>query len=94
MGSKSKIKPIPEPLQNILDLMNANHISGDYKLNSILVNKFDGPESHLPEHSDDEFSINPESDIFTISLGDSRTIIYKDSLSGSELQHEAMPGSL
>ncbi len=96
MGSKSnsKVKPIPELLQNILDRLNSEHTSGNYKLNSILVNKFEGPDSHLPEHSDDEYSISPVSDIFTISLGDTRTITYKDSLSGTELQHVATPGSL
>ena len=38
-------------------------------LNSCLINKYCGPESNLPRHSDNESTIEPGSSIFTISLG-------------------------
>ncbi len=63
-------------------------------LNSILVNKFDGPESQLAEHSDNEYSIDPESSIYTITVGDQRSIIFRNIFDGSELKHRAAPGSL
>ena len=39
------------------------------QINSILVNKYSGAESYLPQHADKEITIDPESSIFTLSLG-------------------------
>ena len=61
-------------------------------INSCLVNKFDGPESFLPRHSDNEATVHPESSIFTISVGESCTIKFSDtgaeSAPGSESSSE------
>ncbi len=90
-NSKSSIKTIPPILQEIVDDLNQN---SDCKLNSILVNKFEGRNSYLPEHSDDEFSINPNSNIFTVTVGAKRTVIFKDTFAGTEHSIEATPGSI
>ena len=47
-------------------------------INSCLVNRYAGEESFLPEHSDDETTINPESSIYTISIGASCHITFAD----------------
>lgn len=39
------------------------------KINSLLINKYEGSECFLPKHSDNEQTIHPESSIFTLSLG-------------------------
>jgi hypothetical protein len=95
MGSKAdSVKELPPCLDKIMKMINASETGGQYSLNSVLVNKYEGTESYLPEHSDDEFSINPISDIFTLSLGSSRPIIFRDTFSDKEYMHEAVPCSL
>ncbi len=95
MGSKTDVRQTPEPLKELLDSLNNKYnLTGDHELNSILVNKFDGPDSLLAEHSDDEYSIDPESDIYTVTVGEKRPIIFKNTFDGTELVHEAAPGSL
>ena len=62
--------PIPEALQPLVDRIN---FGKGYAINQILVNKFEGPDSALPKHSDNEYDINPSAEIITVSLGDSAT---------------------
>ena len=45
------------------------------------MNRYEGPDSHLPKHSDDELSIDPESAIYTLSLGQDRTVTFEDKFS-------------
>ena len=78
MGAKStNPKPVPELLQPILDRIN---FGKEYTINQILVNKFEGPSSSLAKHSDNEYDINPSSEIFTISLGDSATVVFSEKM--------------
>ena len=58
---------IPVPLQEVID--DINKLYPDATINSVLVNKYSGPGASLPPHADDEFTINPDSFIFTVSLG-------------------------
>ena len=75
MGAKSQgTKPIPDILKPLLKKVNGNL---EYELNQILVNKYTGPEAMLPRHSDDEYDINPMSDIFTLSIGDTATVVFE-----------------
>ena len=94
MGSKSQPKPLPDCLKNLMDKLNQTKTSGKYELNQCLVNRYDGPDATLPEHSDDEYAINPSSDIFTISIGAARTMVFRDIISGVEVEHTPQPDSL
>ena len=47
-------------------------------INSCLINRYEGADCFLPEHSDNEESIHPESSILTISLGSSCTLRFKE----------------
>ena len=49
----------------------------NYKLNSCKVFRFD-EHSSLSMHSENDSLINPENDIFTLSLGSPRTITFRD----------------
>ena len=76
MGAKStNPKPVPAALQPLIDKVN---FSKDYAINQILVNKFDGPDASLPKHSDNEFDINPLSEIVTVSIGDPANIMFSE----------------
>jgi hypothetical protein len=95
MGANAKVNTtIPPALSEIVKDINDSLTEGKYEVNSVLVNRYIGENSYLPEHADDEYGINPESDIFTISIGSSRPIVFKDSLSGAEHEHAPMSGSL
>ena len=58
-----------------------------YAFNSVLINKYENGNSHIPLHSDNETSIRPNSSILTISLGETRIIKFqpKNSKHGSEI---------
>ena len=63
-------------------------------INSCLINRYVGPESYLPRHSDRESSIHPESSIFTISLGQGCDIKFTERASGTESAHSCSDRSL
>ena len=76
--SKGPPAPIPGPIADVINCI-YSQFDGDYELNSVLVNHYpEGSSSYLPEHSDNEGAINPDSHIFTFSLGGSRTLSFRD----------------
>ncbi len=101
-GSKSSsdVPPIPSELEPLFQKLNALQADQFYQrypdlkskgcapvLNSCLVNRYSGPDGFLSEHSDNEPTINPESSIFCISLGESCVMKYAD-MSGKTDDHE------
>ena len=94
-GSKSEPNEIPPILTSVIDKINGKfELEGNLKINSCLVNKFSGPETLINEHSDDERNIHPESSIFTISLGDARTITFRELSSSKTFEHTPKNGSI
>ena len=47
------------------------------QFNSFMITKYDSNLSHIPPHSDDEASIEPNSVIMTISLGAPRPVVFR-----------------
>ena len=93
-GSKSNDKsdtPIPEKINKIVCKINSDF---NCNVNSVLVNKYTGRDSFLPEHSDDEASIDPESCIYTLSLGHTRTVIFSNKYSKVESKVSVEDNSL
>ena len=61
-NTQTEVTPIPDAVQSVLNMINEQYCeSGEPLMNSCLVNCYEGATSHLPKHSDDEFSIHPES---------------------------------
>ena len=95
MGQKAtQVKETPPVLQKLLDKLNTDFTGGKYQLNSILVNRYSGEESYLPEHPDNEWWIDPTSSIFTISLGASRTMQFRNVHTEEQFQQAVHDGSL
>ena len=94
MGNKSKPNPLPPCIKIVMDKINEEFSGGKYELNSCLVNKFQGPEASLPSHSDNEYDIDPDSDIFTITIGDPMNIVFRNIMSGEEIVQTPQPNSL
>ena len=63
-------------------------------LNSCLVTKYTGPNSFIPEHSDNERAIHPGSSIFTVSLGLDATVQFRNVHSGDVQDQHIKSGSL
>ena len=61
---KSNNKEIPPQLQALIEKIESLEQHTGSELNQIVVNKYTGDDAYLPDHSDDEASIKPESDIF------------------------------
>ena len=70
-------------LQTIIDRINGETLYPDTKINQVVVNRYSG-KTHLPEHSDNEPTIKPESNIFTITVGKQVPIKFKDQVTGRE----------
>ncbi len=95
VGSKHKDKAtdIPDPLKKVISLITAKYHEQEPP-NSCLINKYCGPEALLPKHSDNEFSIDPKSSIFTVSLGKSVKVKFTEINDESVEEIEAEPNSL
>ena len=93
-GSKhsNRIAKFPSPITKVAELLHEKYPEQDF--NSCLVNKFSGPSSWLPRHSDDEATIAPESLICTVSIGHSTTIDFKEIHGNETVKHMAEPNSL
>ena len=93
-GSKhsNESTDIPSPITEVIELINQKF--PEQKLNSCLVNKYTGPKSFLPRHSDNEANIEPGSMICTVSLGHSATIHFTESHGNGSHEHLAEPNSL
>ena len=84
MGSKTQPQPMPDLIKNIMTRLNSQFAKSHsqkqfhYELNSCLINRYANGSETLPEHSDNEGDINRQSSIFTVSLGSSRTVHFRD----------------
>ncbi len=90
-GKASDTKPMPETLTKVIDKLNTKF---GCTLNSVLINRYTGVDSYLPQHSDDESSIDPESSIHTLSFGQTRTVIFTDTFSGTDIPLSVEDNSL
>ena len=79
---KSNNKEIPPQLQALIEKIESLEQHTGSELNQIVVNKYTGDDAYLPDHSDDEASIKPESDIFTVTIGAPRTVKFSDRCCG------------
>lgn len=66
----------PPLIQSLVDRINKEH-APNHEVNQCLINMYTG-RTHLPEHSDDEPSIDPESSIYTVTVGASATVLFRD----------------
>ena len=83
-GAKASVplsKTFPGPISKLAEQIKNKF--PDTVINQCLVNKYTDGNSILPEHSDDEDMIVFGSDIYTISLGDTREVTFRR-LDGSE----------
>ena len=87
---------IPEPILQVIEDINANEFYSEAIINSCLVNKYSGPGSHLPRHADNEYTIEPGSLIFTISLGKEVKVKFTEihSKDTTVIEQTAHPNSL
>ena len=95
-GSREdSIVEFPPLIQRVLDDLNEHHVPENLPpLNSCLVTKYTGPNSFIPEHSDNERAIHAESSIFTVSIGHDATMRFRDIHSGSIQERVVKSGSL
>ena len=95
MGSKHGAKvgtDIPAPISEVLELIKSKY--PDKELNSCLVNKYVGPDSSLSRHSDNEPTIDPESDVCTVSLGSKATVKFTEIHGSARAELTVEPRSL
>lgn len=89
---EEKPEPIPDLIKKVITKI--KHDYPDTEINSCLVNKYVGCSSYLPEHSDDESIIKPDSDIFTLTVGSECTITFRNGLLYDTVDISPINGSL
>ena len=99
VGSKnpvdSPIENLPGPILEVIELIGKKFgTSLSEGINSCLVNRYCGPDAFLPRHADDEFSINPKSSIFTVSLGSKTTVKFTNQHNGLTEDRSIEPNSV
>ena len=67
-------------LKSIIDKLLSLFPDVPESLNSFLVTKYDSHTAHIPPHSDNEPSIDPNSSILTITLRASRPVVFRRKL--------------
>ena len=77
-----KSTPIPEPIKKLVGRIEKDY--PDHGINSCFVNRYSGPESFLVEHQDNEKNIRAGSDIFSVSLGSTSTLRFRNCIDDSE----------
>ena len=87
-----KFVTIPEVIKTVITKIESKYPG--VNLNSCLINKYNGKGSFLPPHSDDETSLNPMCPIFTVSLGCTRMVTFRDKSSGQEITLDTNDRSL
>ena len=90
---KSNSSVIPSPIKNIIQKIHDDPLYGDEKINQVVINKYSG-NAHLPEHSDNESTIRPHSNIFTVTIGHALPIVFKNKVTQKESKLEPVEGSL
>ena len=74
--------PIPDPIKSVMEGIRSEFKTCD--INQCTINKYIDSSTILPEHSDNESTIKPESNIFTVSLGSMHDITFRDRTTGNE----------
>ena len=91
-GDVSDDDKIPAEFDLILEKLRS--LYPDIKINQCLVNRYVGNNSFLSQHSDNEPSIDPDSSIYTVSLGHYRTVIFKEKFGSNTIPFVAKSRSL
>ena len=79
-----KIASIPPTLNAVINLVHEHfNISEDNKINSVVICKYKSNSSHLPKQSDIDVTLAPESQIYTLSFGDSCDVVFSDKCSAN-----------
>ena len=66
---------MPKPILDVVELIH-DKFPNSMKPNTCLINVYDSGTQHIPRHSDNEPEIAPESDIFTLTLGATRSLVF------------------
>lgn len=74
---------IPTVVQSIIEKLLPDFPDAG-TINQCLINRYEGPDSYLPRHCDDEQSISPTSSIFTFSIGSPTTVRFNNLNSGDQ----------
>lgn len=93
---RNNIKDVPAALKVLIEKIHKheNMCSAGDDINQVIINRYTGGNSSLPEHSDDESSIAPGSQIFTLSLGCTRTMKFRDLVGNTEVERDVADCSL
>lgn len=93
--SSSSTNPIPSAIAPLMEKINSELCTDETpRVNSCLINRFQGSLSSLPVHSDNEPTIHPESSIVTVSVGQGCTLRFVNSNDEHVHSQECAPRSV
>ena len=86
-------KDFPDIISKVINVVN-DQLPSNKTISSGVVNEYEGPESFISEHADNESVIDSESLIHTISFGDESTVQFRNTVTGEEESICVKNGSL
>ena len=89
---KHPASEIPPILKSVIDKI-IRH-SPDANINSCLITRYTSGQSCIPSHQDNEPFIDPNSDIYTLSIGCTRSMIFKNIKDSSTTDVKLMNNNL
>ena len=90
---KSNSSDIPNPIKSIIKKIHDDPLYSDEKINQVVINKYNR-NAHLPEHSDNESTVRPHSNIFTVTIGHALPIVFRNKVTQEDSTLEPAEGSL
>ena len=95
LARNSSNNEIPEPFRAVIDILHDKYsIKDEAKLNSVIIHKFSGSNTKFPEHSSNDPSVNPDSSIFTLSIGDSCPVTFRDKCTNATINVNTVDNSV
>lgn len=84
----NNIKEIPQSIEKVIDLIHQEfkQFTSAPTINQVIINRYRDGSSCLPKHSDNEPEIKPDSQIFTVSLGSTRSLVFRDEHTNSDAE--------
>ena len=88
-GGEHTAKPLPDEITKLIESIRPKLPDPAIPINSCLVSRYVNGSNMIPPHRDNEITIDPDSDIITISIGAERAMTFTNN-SGDETQHQVL----
>lgn len=88
-GGEHAAKPLPNEVKELIECIRLGLPNPEMPINSCLVSRYVDGSNSIPPHRDNEATIDPESDIITLSIGAERAMTFTSN-GGVNIKHQVL----